>query len=106
MKWHIWAGILLILLAVLPSIGIVLNPGLVFAGPLLVLIAVAGGFLLVSTSGVSHGWKLWAGLILIALALLPTIGFILIPALVFTGPLLVLVAVAGGYLVARPMHHR
>ena len=100
-RWKFWVGILLILLALLPSIGIVLNPGLVFAGPLLVIIAALGGFLVVGSMGLSHGWKLWAGLLLFLLALFPSIGIVLVPALVFTGPLLVVVAALSGYLLAR-----
>ena len=100
-KTKFWVGIILILLALLPSIGIVLNPALVFVGPLLVFVAALGGFLIVGSMGLSHGWKLWSGLLLFLLALLPSIGIVLIPALVFTGPLLVAVAALSGYLLAR-----
>ena len=104
-RWKLWAGLILVLIALLPAIGFILSPSLVFTGPILVLIAFFGGFLLRDTGHMAHGTMLWVGLILFLIAILPSIGIILLPALVFTGPILVLVAVAGGYLIASP-HHR
>jgi hypothetical protein len=103
-KAKFWAGIGLILIALLPTIGLTFGLIPVFAGTLLVAIAVLGGYLLVG-GGVSHGWKFWTALILIVLAIGPTLGFVLLPALVFSGPLLVAVAVLGGYFLASK-HHR
>jgi uncharacterized membrane protein len=99
-NWKFWTGLVLILLALLPSIGIIISPSLVFGGILLVLIAVVGGYLLGGGSGMSKGWKLWAGIILFLLAILPSIGIVLSPGLVFAGPILVIIAAVGGYLLA------
>ncbi len=103
-KAKFWAGVALIAIALLPAIGLTFGLIPVFTGTILVAIAVVGGWLLVG-GGMSHGWKLWTALALIVLAIGPTLGFALIPALVFSGPLLVVVAVAGGYFLAS-RHHR
>jgi len=103
-SWKLWAGILLVLIALLPAIGFILSPSLVFTGPILVLIAFVGGFLLRNTTSFAHGTMLYVGLVLFLLAILPSVGIILIPALVFTGPILVLIAVGGGYLSAAARH--
>ena len=105
-KAKFWAGVALILIALLPAVGLTFGLIPVFTGTLLVFIAIVGGLLVRGSMSIEHGWLLWTALILIALAILPTLGFVLVPALVFTGPLLVVVAALGGYLLVKPHHGR
>jgi hypothetical protein len=100
-KERFWAGVALLLVALLPAIGLSFGVIPAFSGVLLVAIATAGGYL-IHGHGMAHGAVLYAGIALVLIALLPSLGFALVPALALSGPVLVIVAALGGYLLAKP----